>query len=66
MKPTPVAVKYFLDEIIKRVSKAFAKSELNKEEFDDVINNVENVRDIVSKVEKEGTKDDRHESDKES
>ena len=53
MKPMQVAIKYFLDEIIKRTSKSFAKSELSKEEFDDVVSNIESVRDIVNKTKKE-------------
>ena len=66
MKPMPIAVKYFLDEIIKRASKSFAKAELSKEEFDSVVSSIENVRDIVNKAKKEGCENGRSENNKES
>ena len=66
MKPMPIAVKYFLDEIIKRASKSFAKAELSKEEFDSVVSSIENVRDIVNKAKKEGCENGRSENNNES
>lgn len=57
MKPLPVAIEHFTSQIIKRVSKAFASSRMTKQDFDEILNSVEKIKEITNKVEKEGTKD---------
>lgn len=57
MKPLPVAIEHFTSQIIKRVSKAFANSRMTKQDFDEVLNSVEKIKEITNKVAKEGTKD---------
>ena len=57
MKPLPVAIEYFTNQIVKRVSKTFASSGMTKRDFDEVLNSVEKIKEITNKVEKEGIKD---------
>ena len=57
MKPLPVAIEYFTNQIVKRVSKAFASSGMTKRDFDEILNSVEKIKEITNKVEKEGIKD---------
>lgn len=58
MKPTRIAIKHFLNEIVKRISKAFSKQEITREEFDEVMNCIEKINIVVNKVEKEGIEKD--------
>ena len=51
MKPMPKAVEYFTNEIVRRVSKSFANSEISKQEFDEILNSVEEIRTITNKKE---------------
>ena len=57
MKPLPVAIEYFTNQIVKRVSKTFASSGMTKRDFDEILNSVEKIKEITNKVEKEGIKD---------
>ena len=57
MRPLPVAIEYFTSQIIKRVSRVFASSGMTKQDFDEVLNSVEKIKEITNKVEKEGIKD---------
>jgi len=57
MKPLPVAIEYFTSQIIKRVSRVFASSRMTKQDFDEVLNSVEKIKEITNKIEKEGIKD---------
>ena len=57
MKPLPVAIEYFTNQIVKRVSKTFASSGMTKQDFDEILNSVEKIKEITNKVEKEGIKD---------
>jgi len=57
MKPLPVAIEYFTTQIVKRVSRVFASSRMTKQDFDEVLNSVEKIKEITNKIEKEGTKD---------
>ena len=56
MKPLPVAIEYFTNQIVKRVSKTFASSGMTKQDFDEILNSVEKIKEITNKVEKEGMK----------
>lgn len=55
MKPTRIAIKHFTNEIVKRISKALSKEEITREEFDEVMNSIDKINVIVSKIEKGGT-----------
>lgn len=57
MKPLPVAIEYFTNQIVKRISKTFASSGMTKQDFDEILNSVEKIKEITNKVEKEGIKD---------
>ena len=57
MKPLPEAIEYFTKQIVKRSSKVFANSDMTKQDFDEILNSVEKIKEITNKVEKEGTKD---------
>ena len=57
MKPLPEAIDYFTKQIVKRTSKVFANSGMTKQDFDEILNSVEKIKEITNKVEKEGTKD---------
>ena len=57
MKPLPAAIEYFTNQIVKRVSKTFASSGMTKQDFDEILNSVEKIKEITNKVEKEGIKD---------
>lgn len=57
MKPLPVAIEYFTTQIVKRVSRVFANSRMTKQDFDEVLNSVEKIKEITNKIEKEGIKD---------
>jgi hypothetical protein len=63
MKPLPEAIEYFTKQIIKRVSKAFASSDMTKQDFDEILNSVEKIKEITNKVKKEGIKDDGEQND---
>lgn len=56
MKPLPAAIEYFTNQIVKRVSKTFASSGMTKQDFDEILNSVEKIKEITNKVEKEGMK----------
>ena len=56
MKPLPAAIEYFTNQIVKRASKTFASSGMTKQDFDDILNSVEKIKEITNKVEKEGMK----------
>ena len=64
MKPMPVAVEHFANEITKRVSRSFAKAEIDKSQFDEIMNSIENIKSITNKTKKEGI--DNEQSDKKS
>ena len=68
MKPTHVAVDYFAKHIVKRVSRAFAKREMSKEDFDEIVRNVDNVVSIANKNKagKEGMNNGKGKDNKES
>ena len=66
MKPLPEAIEYFTKQIIKRVSKAFASSDMTKQDFDEILNSVEKIKEITNKVKKEGIKDDGEQNDQKS
>ena len=57
MKSLPVAIEYFTNQIVKRASKTFASSGMTKQDFDEILNSVEKIKEITNKVEKEGIKD---------
>lgn len=56
MKPLPEAIEYFTKQIVKRASKTFASSGMTKQDFDEILNSVEKIKEITNKVEKEGMK----------
>ena len=62
MKPLPAAIEYFTNQIVKRVSKTFASSGMTKQDFDEILNSVEKIKEITNKVEKEGMKNDGEQS----
>lgn len=57
MKPMHVAVEHFANEITKRASRSFSKAELNKEQFDKIMNSIEDIKNITNKTKKESDKD---------
>ena len=63
MRPLPVAIEYFTSQIIKRVSRVFASSRMTKQDFDEVLNSVEKIKEITNKIEKEGIKDGGEQND---
>lgn len=63
MKPLPVAIEHFTSQIVKRVSRVFASSRMTKQDFDEVLNSVEKIKEITNKIEKEGTKDGGKQND---
>ncbi len=63
MKPLPVAIEHFTSQIIKRVSRVFASSRMTKQDFDEVLNSVEKIKEITNKIEKEGIKDGGEQND---
>lgn len=63
MKPLPVAIEHFTSQIIKRVSRVFASSRMTRQDFDEVLNSVEKIKEITNKIEKEGIKDGGEQND---
>ena len=63
MKPLPVAIEYFTNQIVKRASKTFASSGMTKQDFDEILNSIEKIKEITNKVEKEGIKDGGEQND---
>ena len=63
MKPLPEAIDYFTKQIVKRTSKVFANSGMTKQDFDEILNSVEKIKEITNKVEKEGIKDGGEQND---
>ena len=63
MRPLPVAIEDFTNQIVKRASKTFANSGMTKQDFDEILNSVEKIKEITNKVKKEGTKDGGEQND---
>ena len=63
MKPLPEAIEYFTNQIVKRASKVFVNSGMTKQDFDEILNSVEKIKEITNKVKKEGIKDGGEQND---
>ena len=63
MKPLPEAIEYFTNQIVKRTGKTFINSGMTKQDFDEILNSVEKIKEITNKVEKEAIKDGEKQND---
>lgn len=52
MKPTSVVIDYHINEITKRVTKAFAKKEIDKLTLDKAVDGLETIRQVVETIKK--------------